>query len=119
MDGLPPEIPFAYKTGKKFASTTTVRDRTTVTVRIEPDGREIELSGRVAWMLRKLVEAGPRGLTTLDLQAGTRVSAHVFKLRRAGLSIGSKREPHGGEYPGQHSRYCLDTDVTLIEDCDA
>jgi hypothetical protein len=106
--------PVAYTAGVK-----SYRKKPALTARIEPDGQIIKFTGRVAWMLRQLVKAGPRGLTTLDLPPGVRVSHHVMMLRRAGLLIESPREPHGGEWAGVHSRYTLRTQVTILEDCDA
>ncbi|ESZ06475.1 MULTISPECIES: hypothetical protein [unclassified Mesorhizobium] len=93
--------------------------KSTVTVCIEPDGRIIKLEGRPAWMLRELVKAGKRGVTTIELPAGVRISHYVMMCRRAGLTISSPRESHGGEFSGSHSRYCLETDVTILDDMSA
>ena len=114
MQHIAPMTPAAYPAGAK-----TCRKKSVLTARIEPDGRTIKFTGRIAWMLRHLVKAGPRGLTTLDLPPGVRVSHYVMMLRRAGLLIESPREPHGGEWAGVHSRYTLRTQVTILEDCDA
>ncbi|AZO23844.1 hypothetical protein EJ070_26290 [Mesorhizobium sp. M1E.F.Ca.ET.045.02.1.1] len=95
---------------------TTANKKFSITVKVEPDGRTVKLDGRAAWMLKQLIDAGKRGLTTLDLPAGIRVSHSVFLLRRAGFVISSPRESHGGPFPGTHSRYTLATPVTIIED---
>ncbi|TIM38380.1 MAG: hypothetical protein E5Y56_29900 [Mesorhizobium sp.] len=83
---------------------------------MEPDGRILKLDGRAAWMMRVLVKAGRRGVTTLELPAGVRVSHCVLLLRRAGFTISSPRESHEGPFPGTHSRYRLETEVTILED---
>ncbi|BCG88484.1 hypothetical protein MesoLj113c_45940 [Mesorhizobium sp. 113-3-9] len=85
-----------------------------ITVKIEPDGRTVKLDGRAAWMMKQLISAGKRGLTTLDLPAGIRVGHCIFLLRRAGFIISSPRESHGGPFPGTHSRYSLKTEVTMV-----
>lgn len=90
--------------------------KSTVTVRIEPDGRIVKLDGRAGWLMRVLVNAGKRGVTTIDLPAGVRVSHAVYLLRRAGFIISSPRESHGGPFAGTHSRYTLQTEVTIVDD---
>ncbi|MDG4908441.1 hypothetical protein P9228_18615 [Mesorhizobium sp. WSM4898] len=87
-----------------------------IVVKVEPDGQPVRLDGRAAWMMKKLVEAGKRGITTLDLPPGVRVSHCVYLLRRAGFIISSPRESHGGPFPGTHSRYCLATPISILED---
>ncbi len=114
MHGITPAMPLANKAGKK-----TSRDKTALTVRIEPDGRVRKYTGRDAWMLRRLIDVGARGLTTLDLPTGVRASHYIMCLRRSGLSIESPREPHGGEWAGVHSRYKLMTELSVIEDAEA
>ena len=79
-----------------------------------PDGSQPSFAGREAWTLRRLVEAGSRGVTTVDHPA-PRWSHYVFKLRRAGLTISTEYEAHGGTYPGTHGRYRLETPVTVVE----
>lgn len=79
-----------------------------------PDGSQPSFAGREAWTLRRLVEAGSRGVTTIDHPA-PRWSHYVFKLRRAGLTISTEYEAHGGTYPGTHGRYRLETPVTVVE----
>ena len=51
-----------------------------------PDGRTLSFVGREAWCLRRLYNAGAKGLTTIDHPA-PRWSHYVYKLRRAGLTI--------------------------------
>ena len=91
--------------GKKYA----------ITVRIEPDGREISLAGREAWTMRQLVEPGERGITSMENPA-PRLGRYIFKLRRAGFIIETEHEAHGGAFPCSHGRYRLHTPVTILED---
>ena len=79
-----------------------------------PDGSQQSFAGREAWTLRRLVDAGPRGVTTIDHPA-PRWSHYVYKLRKAGLAISTDYEPHKGDFPGNHGRYRLETPVTIIE----
>jgi hypothetical protein len=87
----------------------------------EPDGdlfsfREATFIGRDAWMLRRLMAAGPRGVTTAELPAGVRASHFIFKLRRAGLLIESQEQRHGGDFPGRHVVYILRSLIEVIEE---
>src|SRR5438105_1346105 len=85
--------------------------RTVVTARVgATDGTCITLHGRDAWALVQLVAAGPQGVTPIE-RAGPRWSAYVFKLRKAGISILTIRESHGGQFPGHHARYVLTAPV--------
>lgn len=77
------------------------------------DGRTFTATGRDAWALQALVDAGDRGCTPLDT-AGPRWSGYIFKLRRAGLAIETVRERHGGNFPGHHARYVLRTPVRIV-----
>ncbi|MCH7832931.1 MAG: hypothetical protein IIC55_08685 [Proteobacteria bacterium] len=79
--------------------------------------REIQVVGRFAQTLRALVEAGPKGVTALDLAHwAVRLSHYVWVLRhRHGLHIDMIEEAHGGDYPGKHGRYFLRTTVELID----
>ncbi|MBZ9888963.1 hypothetical protein LB559_13520 [Mesorhizobium sp. BR1-1-3] len=90
--------------------------KSTVTVRIEPDGRIKRLDGRAAWMMRKLVEAGKRGVSPLDLPTGVRVAHYIFLLRKDGFTVSTQHESHGGQFPGTHALYRLETEVTILED---
>ncbi|WP_210184809.1 winged helix domain-containing protein [Allgaiera indica] len=69
--------------------------------------RDIQLSGRPAWLLEELIRAGSTGLTAADLPAGLRVSGFVMKLRRAGVPIDTLTEANEGVYGGHHGRYRL------------
>lgn len=74
----------------------------------------LSVSGRDAWALRALVEAGPAGVTPIDNPA-PRWSAYIFKLRQLGLVIETIHECHAGPFPGHHARYVLHTTVTPLE----
>ena len=73
--------------------------------------QEVSLTGRNAWLMRKLIGCGMRGVTTAELPAGIRVSALIHNLRKAGIPITSEIERHTGEFAGNHCRYVLDTRV--------
>jgi hypothetical protein len=77
------------------------------------DGKHLTFSGREAWTIRHLINAGPAGVTTLE-QPAPRWSHYIYKLRQAGLVITTDYEPHGGSFPGTHGRYRLETKVTLV-----
>jgi hypothetical protein len=79
-----------------------------------PDGSQQSFAGREAWTLRRLVDAGARGVTTIDHPA-PRWSHYVYKLRKAGLAISTDYEQHKGDFPGNHGRYRLETPVTVVE----
>ena len=82
-----------------------------------PDGSQQSFAWREAWTLRRLVAAGPTGVTTIDHPA-PRWSHYVFKLRRAGLAISTDYVSHKGDFPGKHGRYRLETPVTVVEGSD-
>jgi hypothetical protein len=82
-------------------------------LRVRIDEREIELRGRLAWTMSELLDAGSRGITTLERPA-PRWSHYVFMLRRKGICIASIPEKHGGEFAGMHSRYRLTSDVHVV-----
>lgn len=77
-----------------------------------PCGAVRRFTGRAAWALRHLIDAGSAGLTTID-KPGPRWSDYVFKLRRAGLAIETEHEAHGGPFAGTHARYRLQTPVRI------
>ncbi|MER8368024.1 hypothetical protein [Mesorhizobium sp. M1378] len=77
--------------------------KSTVTVRIEPDGRTKRLDGRAAWKMRKLVAAGKRGVSTIELPAGVRAVHYIFPLRRDGFVISTEHASHGGPPAGMHA----------------
>jgi hypothetical protein len=95
-----------------------VRIRASVT---EADGmsRTLAFEGQEARTLRALVEAGERGVTSLEISTwALRTSHYIFKLRRAGLTIETIREPHDGPVPGKHGRYVLRSRVCILEPLD-
>lgn len=83
-----------------------------ITIRL-PSGSCLTFTGREAWTLRRLIEAGDVGVTTIDHPA-PRWSHYIFKLRKAGLVITTDYEPHTGPFPGTHGRYRLKTPVTVV-----
>ncbi len=95
-------------------------DKLTVTARIMSDDRAFTVSGRPAETLLSLLDAGPRGVTSLEaFQAGwaVRLAAYVHRLRsECGLVIETRRESHLG---GSHGRYLLHTPVEVMERSDA
>jgi hypothetical protein len=85
-----------------------------VTARILPDGLPFTISGRDAWALLELVDAGPHGCTPID-NPGPRWSGYVHNLRRQyGLAIETRYETHKGPFPGTHARYMLASAVKII-----
>jgi hypothetical protein len=66
----------------------------------------LELVGREAWAMDRLLSAGDEGCTPIDTP-GPRWSDYVFKLRRRGVDIETITEPHGPPFPGTHARYRL------------
>lgn len=87
--------------------------RITATIRIG-EGSAITVTGREAQTIIALVNAGPKGITSLDtFKAGwaVRLGAYVFDLRGFGVPIETTREPHDG---GNHARYRLAGPVTLL-----
>jgi hypothetical protein len=73
-------------------------------------------TGREAETIQALVNAGDRGITSLDtFKAGwaVRLSAYVFDLKAMGVPVTVSREPHDG---GNHARYKLAGSVTIIPD---
>ena len=87
-------------------------NKLTVTVRIEPDGDTVTLTGRHAWTMQQLLAAGECGCTPIDNPA-PRWSGYVFNLRQMGFDIETLHEPHKGQFPGTHARYILHTPVKL------
>jgi hypothetical protein len=85
-------------------------------VRIGEDlfARELTVRGRDAWLLKKLIERGPIGVTAFD-EIGPRLSHYAFKLRRAGIAIETRDETHGGAFAGHHGRYILRSQVTVVD----
>ena len=80
--------------------------------------RTIELEGRNAWTLSKLIDAGERGCTAMS-EPAPRWSGYVHKLRhRYGLEIETIQENHGGPFAGTHARYVLKSRVRQVESSD-
>jgi hypothetical protein len=77
--------------------------------------QHLELKGRVADTLCKLIDAGRDGLTSLENPA-PRWSDYIFKLRRRGVEIETLNEEHGGDFPGHHGRYILRSKVERLFD---
>lgn len=70
--------------------------------------RIVELVGRFAWMLGRLIEVGQRGVTTLECGGAPRLSGYIHRLRHSwGIPISSEDEQHDGPYAGRHVRYRL------------
>jgi hypothetical protein len=86
-----------------------------ILAKIEPGGGTHEVVGRDAWALLNLLRTGERGCTPIDTP-GPRWSHYVFKLRRAGFTIETIDESHGGPFAGSHARYVLRSRVTILEE---
>jgi len=79
--------------------------------------RDLVLVGQYARTLRALIQAGPKGITALDV-ANTwalRLGHYVFVLRREhDIDIETRREDHDGVAgKGWHARYLLHTRCKL------
>lgn len=84
---------------------------------VQDDGTEtlpITTVGRDAWLLDRLIRAGERGLTTLEIPA-PRTSGYLFKLRGFGFEITTEYESHQGTFAGRHGRYRLRSKVRIVE----
>lgn len=79
----------------------------------QPDAFILRLTGRDAWTLERLVDAGATGCTPIE-QPAPRWSAYVHRLRGMGVVIITQMEPHGGEFPGRHARYVLGCTVERV-----
>lgn len=75
--------------------------------------QKITVSGRNAWALIELIDAGDKGCTPIDNPAPA-WAAYVQKLRAMGFDIETLMEPHGGAFKGHHGRYVLRSDLTVI-----
>ncbi|WP_245418354.1 winged helix domain-containing protein [Cohaesibacter intestini] len=86
----------------------------TISVCLPVGGTEQNLSftGRDAWALSALIEAGKKGCTPIDNPA-PRWSAYVKNLRDAGITIETIYEPHSGPYSGTHGRYVLKSQLDV------
>lgn len=89
-----------------------------ITVRKSGKGEKrdevLSFAGREAWALRELIRAGERGCTPIDNPA-PRWSHYVWLLRDT-FEIATVLEDHGGPFAGQHARYVLRDDVSILED---
>lgn len=74
------------------------------------DAFAIQVTGREAWALDRLREAGTKGCTPIT-EPAPRWSAYVHNLRGLGVPIETLTEPHGGEFSGTHGRYVLRCEV--------
>jgi hypothetical protein len=81
----------------------------------EPGGIPVVVRGRDAQTLRRLIDAGVAGISSLTVHA-PRLSAYIFKLRKAGFSIETRHVAHGGPFPGNHALYRLLSVPHIIED---
>lgn len=71
------------------------------------------LTGRNAWALLELHNAGEDGCTPIDNPA-PRWSAYVFNLRQDGVPIDTIHEAHKGAFPGTHAKYVLSKPIRII-----
>ena len=74
--------------------------------------RSVALTGREAWALLNLIEAGITGCTPMTTP-GPRWSDYVFRLRKDGFKVETINENHGGPFAGTHARYLLHDHVTI------
>lgn len=72
----------------------------------------VTVTGRAAWFLLTLLQAGKRGTTTLERPA-PRISHYLYVLRRQGFNVSTEFEPHEGVFGGNHGRYVLQDIVTV------
>ena len=86
-----------------------------IVARILPDGPTVAVNGREAYTLRRLIDAGKRGVSSIE-HVGPRLSAYVHDLRGFGFIIETEYEKHDGPYPGSHARYRMHSDVEIISD---
>ncbi len=84
-----------------------------LTIQLE-SGEAKTYVGRVAWALRKLIDAGASGCTPID-HPGPRWSHYVWVLRRDGIGVETITERHGGPFPGTHARYVLRSPISIID----
>jgi hypothetical protein len=90
-----------------------------VTASTIPDGQAFTVKGRDAWAILELIKAGPNGCTPIN-NPGPRWSAYVHNLRHQfGLDIETVHENHGGQFPGNHAKYVLHSDVEIITRSDS
>lgn len=85
-----------------------------INMKVRHGERLLAVTGRAAWALNELIEAGERGCTPIE-NPGPRWSDYIFKLKRHGLVIETVDERHGGAFAGSHARYVLRSAVTVVE----
>ncbi len=84
------------------------------------DWRDITVTGRYAQALKALIEAGPKGVTALEISSwALRLSHYIHILRkddRYQLDIETINEEHevDGMGPGIHGRYVLKSRIELL-----
>ena len=83
-----------------------------VTLNLSERRRTFELKGRLGWTMAQLVDAGQRGVTTIERPA-LRLAAYVHSLRKLGIPIETEIETHDGPYAVQHARYRLTCDASV------
>ena len=83
--------------------------------RFDTGAREIELGGRIAWAIGRLIEAGARGCTAIEMPT-PRWSSYVHRLRSVGFDIETIHTPHRGAYPSSPARYVLLSAVEVISE---
>jgi hypothetical protein len=88
--------------------------RLTLKICIGRDGPPVILRGRDAWALQQLHAANDNGCTPID-HPGPRWSGYIYNLRKVGIVIETIRERHGGRFAGEHARYVLRTEITILE----
>ncbi|MDW9711865.1 winged helix domain-containing protein [Sinorhizobium meliloti] len=81
----------------------------------EPCGLPVTFVGREAYTLRKLLDAGDRGISSLD-HVGIRLAHYCMKIRRAGIVIETVKTPQRGEYRGWYGIYKLRSRLSVLED---
>jgi len=75
----------------------------------------LALRGRNAWAMKQLMDAGAAGCTPIKNPA-PRWSAYIHNLRGFGVAIKTITEQHGGQFAGNHARYVLMANVTVISE---
>lgn len=79
------------------------------------DGIKRTITGREAWALGELLDAGPKGCTSKDNPA-PRLSAYIHDLRHDhGVKIDTLPERHEGKFAGNHGRYILRSKVSRLD----
>lgn len=72
----------------------------------------ISLTGRVAWAMAQLVNAGKEGCTPINNPA-PRWSGYIHNIRKEYpfINVETVTELHGGQFAGSHARYVLHTKI--------